>query len=187
MLSRLRSVFLYDIPVSFDTSGIKSQIMEENRKFAVIWSIAQILYWSFCLFMTTRNDDYYTCRHIYAVALSICLVTLMLALFTAQKVSWLIKPIAIELDVAFLGAGIGVALNLAPKTIIIFASVLVVPVFFISDTLSTLLLLTINAVVFAIVGKFNMEPDTYSWTLANLIIFSTIGLTLSFFCQQGQV
>ena len=89
MLSRLRSVFLYDIPVSFDTSGIKSQIMEENRKFVVIWSVANILYWSFCLVMSTMQPDYMLCRSIYAVALTASICSLLLAVFAVPRVPWL--------------------------------------------------------------------------------------------------
>ena len=84
----------------------------------------------------------------------------------------------------FLGAGIGVALNLAPKTIIIFASVLVVPVLFISNLLPTLVLLLLNVITLALLGSSRMDAETFSWTLTNLIIFSTIGLVLGYFVNR---
>lgn len=184
MLSRLRSVFLYDIPVSFDTSGIKSQIMEENRKFVVIWSVANILYWSFCLVMSTMQPDYMLCRSIYAVALTASICSLLLAVFAVPRVPWLVQIASLAVDMIFLGAGIGVAMHLAPKTIIIFASVLVVPILFISRPLPNLILLIFNAIVFSVAGKAAMEPETYSWTLTNLVIFSTIGLFLGYFVNK---
>ena len=184
MLRRLKSIFLYDNFISSGRESVKSQIIEENRKFAVSWSIAHILYWSFCLVMSTMKPDYLLCRPIYAVALAASAVSLLLALFIVPRVPVLIQAVSLLVDVVFLGAGIAVAMYLAPKTIIIFASVLVVPVLFISNLLPTLILLIGNAVVFSIVGRAGMDPETYSWTLTNLIIFSTIGLVLGYFVNK---
>ena len=185
MFRKLKAFLLYENSISGDLKSVRNQITEENRRFAVIWSIANILYWSFCLFMSTRTPDYHQCQNIYAVALAVSIATLLLSVFAAPKALKLVRPISIAVDAVFLGAGIGVALNLAPKTIIIFASVLVVPVFFISDTLSTLCLLIINAVVFLFLGR-SMDPDTYRWTLTNLIIFSSIGLVLGYFVNRAR-
>ena len=184
MLRNMKNVFLYDSSILHGQNSIKSQIAEENRKFAIIWSIANILYWSFCLVMSTMKPDYLLCRHIYAVALAVSAVSLLLALFVVPRVPRLIEIVCFLVDAVFLGAGIAVALHLAPKTIIIFASVLVVPVLFITNLLSTVILLVANIIVFAVVGRTGMESDTYSWTLTNLIIFSTIGLILGFFVNR---
>jgi len=184
MIRKLKEILLYQITGNGDLKSVNAQVMEENRKFAIIWSIFQILYWGFCLFMSTRQPDYRMCRHVYIVAFSICVVSLLLALFAVPRVHWLIRPVALMVDIAFLGAGIGVAQLLAPKTIIIFASVLVIPVFFISDTLSTIVLLVFNIIVFSVSGKNTMEPETFSWVRTNLIIFSSIGLFLGYFVNR---
>ena len=158
--------------------------MKQNRKFAIIWSIVHILYWSFCLIMSTMKQDYMLCRDIYAVALAVSTAALLLALFAVPRVPKLLYLAVILINTTFLGAGIAVAQYLAPKTIIIFASVLVVPVLFITDLLPTFILLIINVLVFSFVGRAGMAPDTYSWTLTNLIIFSTIGLILGYFVNK---
>ncbi len=186
MFRKLKAFLLYKNSDGIDQKTAYTRIMEENRKFAIIWSVFQILYWSFCLFMSTRDPDYRLCRAIYAASMAVCFVALLLALPASRKGSWLIRLSAVAVDVAFLGAGIGVAYYLAPHTIIIFASVLVVPVFFICDPVSTFVLLTANIIAFLIVGRSGMAPDTYRWTLTNLIIFSSIGLFLGFFVNKDR-
>ena len=71
MLKKLKSIFLYDSFIFHGRSSVNAQIMEENRKFAIIWSIAHILYWTFCLVMSAMKPDYLLCRDIYAVALAV--------------------------------------------------------------------------------------------------------------------
>jgi diguanylate cyclase (GGDEF)-like protein len=90
----------------------------------------------------------------------------------------------LAVDIALLGAGIGIARFLAPKTIIIFASVLIVPVFFISNTLPTLVLFILNAASFTAIGINSMEPETFRWTLTNLLIFSSVGIVLGYFINK---
>ena len=184
MIRKLKEILLYQTTGNGDLKSINAQVMEQNRKFAIIWSIFQILYWGFCLFMSINTPDYRLCRHVYIGALSICAVALLLALFAAPRVRWLIIPAAIMVDIAFLGAGVGVAQLMAPKTIIIFASVLVVPVFFISDIISTIVLLIVNFIMFSLAGKNTMEPSIYIWVRTNLIIFSSVGLILGYFVNR---
>ena len=184
MLGRLKSFFLYDDSMIRSQNSIRSQIARENRKFAIIWSIVHVLYWSFCLVMSTTQHDYLLCRDVYAVSLVVSTVSLLLALFAAPRVPGLIHLVGLLVDIVFLGAGIGIAMHLAPKTIVIFAAVLVVPVMFISNLLVPLLLLILNAFVFSMIGKTGMDDAAYRWTLTNLIIFSSIGLILGFFVNR---
>ena len=181
MLKGLKRVFFFKSTISSTPENIKLQVMEENRKFAIVWSTVQILYWGYCLLMSTRHPDFLVCRNIYAWALSASVVNLLLAFFVVPKVPRLIHVVALGVDAAFLGAGVAVAIHLAPKTIIIFASVLIVPVLFISDLLMPLILLTVNIILFMIVGKPAMEFSAYRWTLPNMILFSTLGLILGYY------
>lgn len=158
--------------------------MEENRRFAIIWASAQMLYGLYCLIMSTVAPDFRMCRNIYLMAFIVCAAALILAIFVAPRVSWVIMPAALAVDLAILGAGIGIARFLAPKTIIIFASVLIVPVFFICDALSTAILFILNAVVFSVIGINSMESATFRGTLANLITFSTVGLVVGYFVNK---
>ncbi len=184
-MKKLKQLLFFESSQDVDVKQFRAEIREENRRSAVIWSAFQILYWTYCVIMTTRDPDFLICRPIYLVSLAVCAAALILATIAAPRAPWLIGPIALAVDVAFLGAGIFIAMHLAPKTIVIFASVLVVPVFFICDSLSTLSLLALNAAVFAVVGK-GMDPETYRWTLVNLIIFSSIGFFLGYFINKAR-
>lgn len=186
MLRKLRKSNIFKYAFNEIPENVKAEIREENRKFAVIWSCAHILYWSYCLFMSTRLHDFLVCRPIYAVALAVCAAALLLALFAVPRIPWLIQLVAFAVDAAFLGAGVAIALRLAPKTIIVFASVLTVPVLFISDLLTPTILLTVDIIVFAIIGKSAMEPSAYSWVLPNMIIFSSIGLIMGYFVNKAR-
>ena len=176
--------FLYYESSRSSYRHVLAQVMEDNRRFAVIWSSALMLYWIYCLIMSTKDPDFLMCRNIYITSFVVCAVALILAAFVAPRMTWLIPAIAIAIDFAFLGAGIGIARLLAPKTIIIFASVLIVPVAFICDTLSTIIILGLNIVAFTVIGKNSMEPEIYRWTLTNLIVFSSVGLILGYFINK---
>ena len=165
---------------------INPQIMEENRKFCIIWSVVNDLFWTYCLIMSLSNPLYHQCRAIYAVAFAVCTATLVLSVFAAPGHPWLIRPTAIVLDEVLLVAGILIARNLAPRTIVVFAAVLIVPVEFITDTLSTILLLLINVFVFTQIGSRNMDPDTYGWVLSNLCIFSLVGIMMGHFVNRAR-
>ena len=174
---------------TFSGSSVKTvliQIKEENRKFVVIWASVQMLYWCCCLMMSAKAPDFMLCRDLYIMAFFICAVALVLAIFAAPGAPWLIKPLCLAVDIAFLGAGIGIARFLAPKTVAIFASVLIVPVFFISDTLPTLILFVLNAAAFAVIGKPGMEAEVFQWMMTNLIIFSSIGLVVGYFVNTAR-
>ena len=186
MFRKIRQFLFYEATVNDSVQKVRAQIMEDNRRFAFIWAAAQSMYWVYCLIMSTREPDFMMCQNIYRVALVVCAVAMILAFFAAPKASWMVQPITLMVDMALLGAGISIARLLAPKTIIIFTSVLIVPVFFISDLLSTLLLLILNAVAFAVLGINSMEAETFRWTLVNLIVFSSVGLILGYFVNKAR-
>ncbi len=185
MRKHIRKLLFFEIPDS-SLETVRAQIMEENRRFAIIWALTQMAYWTYCLVMTTRRADFLTCRSIYLTSFAVCAAALVLAVFAAPRVPWLVPPIALAEDIALLGAGIGIARLFAPRTIIVFASVLLVPVFFISDMLSTGILLIINAVTFALIGRSTLEPETYQWTLVNLLLFSSVGLIFGYFINKAR-
>lgn len=186
MIKKLKKILFYDTYSDIDRDKIWAQIKKENRRFSVIWASFQMMYWAYCLIMSTRNHDFMICREIYFASFIICAAALVIAVFAADKASWLIQPVAFAIDAAFLGAGIGIACSLATKTIVIFASVLVVPVFFICDSFSTMMLLILNTIVFAAVGSGRMDADTFQWTLENLILFSSIGFILGYFVNKAR-
>ena len=186
MIKKLRDLLLF---TNFSRSQLKAilpQIMEENRKFTILWSIFNIVFWIYCLIMTFSNPLYLKCRTIYIVALAVTIVTLFLSIYAAPKHPWMSRLIAITLDEVLLLAGVLIARNLAPQTIVIFAAVLIVPVWFITESLSNVLLLLFNIFVWALVGSHSMENETYVWVLSNLCIFSVIGVVLGHFVNKAR-
>lgn len=186
MFRKIRNMILLR---GFDRSAlaeVKPQIMEENRKYEVIWSIVHILFWTYCLIMSTRDPYYRHCREIYAVSLVISTVTLTLSLLAAPKYPQIIKAIAIILNEVLLLAGIMIARELAPRTIVVFAAVLIVPVSFIADSISIILILAINVIVFTQLGPSRMDAETYQWVLSNLCIFSLLGMMIGHFVNRAR-
>ena len=186
MIRKIRKFLLFN---DFSRSGLKAvqpQIMEDNRKFCMIWAAVNNLFWIYCLIMTVINPAYHMCRTIYACAFAVCTVCFFLSIYVAPKKPGLIRVIAIVLDETLLLSGIFIARYLAPQTIVVFASVLIVPVIFIADTLSTVLMLLVNIIVFTQVGSRTMEPDTYRWVLSNLCIFSAVGILIGHFVNRAR-
>ena len=174
-MERIKHFLLYRTSSESNYQAVRIQIMEENRIFAIRWSAVQMLYWGYCLFMTTREPDFLMCRNIYVMALVLCYPVDAERVHIGGDVFLLYHETHEELLV-----------SLAPKTIIIFASVLIVPAFFISDTLSTIILFILNAAMFAAIGKNSMEAEAYRWTLTNLIIFSSVGIAFGYFINKAR-
>ena len=186
MLRKIRNALLFgDFPRS-ELKKVQPQIMEDNRKFSIIWTAVNILFWIYCLIMTFVNPVYHRCRAIYITAFIVCAVCLFLSMYCSPKHPRLIRTIAIIIDESLLLSGIYIARYLAPQTIVVFASVLIVPVVFITDTFSTIIILLVNIVVFTLVGSSTMEPETYGWVLSNLCIFSVVGVMIGHFVNKAR-
>ena len=184
MLQRIRDILLFSDFSRSDLKAVQPLIMEDNRKLSIIWAAVNNLFWIYCLIMTFVNPVYNRCRIIYACAFAVCTVCLCLSVYITPKHTGQIRAIAIIMDESLLLAGIFIARYLAPQTIVIFASVLIVPVVFITDTFSTVVMLLINILVFTQVGSRTMEPETYKWVLSNLCIFSVVGILIGHFINK---
>ena len=186
MIRKIRSILRFGNFSHSDLEAIQPQIMEDNRKFSIIWSAVNNLFWIYCLIMTVVNPVYHRCLIIYAVAFAACTVCLCLSAYIAPKHPGLTRAIAIMIDESLLLAGIFIARYLAPRTILVFASVLIVPVVFITNTFSIVVMLLINVFVFTQVGSRTMEPETYRWVLSNLCIFSVVGVMIGHFVNKAR-
>ena len=186
LIRKIRNILLFNDFSRSDLKAVQQLIMEDNRKFCIVWAAVNSLFWVYCLIMTFVNPDYRMCRVIYIAGFAVCVVCLCLSVYVAPKHSGLIRAIAIMMDESLLLAGIFIARYLAPQTIVVFASVLIVPVVFITDTFSTVLMLFVNIIVFTQVGSRTMVPDTYRWVLSNLIIFSAVGVLIGHFVNKGR-
>jgi len=184
LIRKMKDILLFNDFSRSDLKAIQPQIMEDNRKFCMIWAAVNNLFWIYCLVMTVINPVYRVCRPIYIIAFVVCTICLFLSVYAAPTHTGLIRTIAIILDESLLLAGIFIARHLAPQTILVFASVLIVPVVFITETFSTALLLLVNVIVFTLVGVRTMEPETYKWVLSNLCIFSVVGIIIGHFVNR---
>ena len=169
-----------------DKAIVRDQIMRDNRRFVIIWASVQSVYWIFDLIMSRYKHDFYLCRNAYAGALIVCLAALLMTLLFARKDLRLVPMAAVMTEIALLGAGIGIACCQDSRTIVLFAAVLIVPVMYVSRTMATVVLFVINAIVFVFIGSRVMSPEPYSWTLLNLVIFSSVGVLIGYFVDTSR-
>ena len=169
-----------------DREIIRDQIMRDNRKFVIIWASIESVYWILDLIMSGYKHDFYLCRNAYAGALIVCFAALLITLLFTRKDLKLIPLAAVMTEVALLGAGIGIACYQDTRTIVLFAAVLIVPVMYVSRTVTTVVLFVINAMVFIFIGSHVMSPEPYSWSLLNLVIFSSVGVLIGHFVDTSR-
>ena len=68
MFKAIKMVLLYDTASVSTRKTVHEQIMEENRKFVLIWASVQMLYWGYCLIMSTKVPDFMLCRPCSAIS-----------------------------------------------------------------------------------------------------------------------
>ena len=185
----IKRVLLYSATINDPDKKIRSRILEDNRKFAIIWSIAQILYWGYCFVMSFSDELFLWCRTIYIAAISISVLSLICALFFAKKVSTLVYVIMYLETAALLAASVFIAWIMfqnASMTIMMFASVIIVPSLFINDTLYNILLALADYVLAFILLRQGVDPETARWGFSNLIIFASLGIVLGHFINKSR-
>lgn len=187
LLTKLTEGISFSADVSDeDKAIIRDQIMRDNKKFVIIWASIESVYWIFDLIMSMYKRDFYLCRNAYAGALILCLAALLMTLLFTRKDLKLIPLAAVMTELALLGAGIGIACYQDSRTIVLFAAVLIVPVMYVSRTVTTVILFVINAIVFIFIGSRVMSPEPYSWTILNLVIFSSVGVLIGHFVDTSR-
>ena len=76
LMGKLRSALsIWPSSIQGDFKKIQTQIDEENRKFGIVWSAAQIVYWGFCFVMSINGEMFDPSRTAYGVALTVCVVS----------------------------------------------------------------------------------------------------------------
>ncbi len=186
MRKKLKAVFLFDISSVDNLQSIRSRILGDNRRFAVIWAAAQFLYGAFCMAMSFFQEHYLLCRRIYIEAMAVSLLAFLCAQFIAKK-----KPLtvyfAMLLDyLAILGSGILIARTLLQTdamTIMLFASVLITPIFFVTNTLLNIITAAADVVAAVILLK-PIPEKTYNWCVATLVIIASMGVVLGHFINK---
>ena len=186
MGKKLKAILLFDTSSVNDLQSIRDRIIGDNRKFAVVWSVVQFLYGAFCLVMSFYKDIFYLCRHAYIEVMAVSLAAFIIAQFVAKK-----KPLTVYFamfldDLALLGSGILIARTLLQTdamTIMLFASVLIAPIFFVTNTL----LNTITAVADIVAAVILLKPipeKSYNWCVVTLIIIASMGVVLGHFINK---
>ena len=187
MFSRIRDILIYTSVIKDENGRIRKQIMEDNRKSAIIWSAILIIYWILCLIFSASNTLYANCRGLYIAALCIHTVTLFTAAFIAPKAPRVIRPMLFIIQIAFAGVGIGTALcNPGEKTVTFVATLLIAPIMFVEDTLPSVLiaLASILACVFA--GPQRMGAEIYHWMLNDVLLYSFAGILFGYFINKSR-
>ena len=185
MLSKIKNELLFAGIFHNSNDKIRKDIQEDNRKAAIFWASIQLIFWSFSLFMSRIDSEYIDCLPVYIIVLVICGVSLFLALYVCPRHLRLVSAVAIALNVALLGAGVGITL-LKPhfRSAVIFCTLLIVPVSYVTDTLSTIVLILIDFLTLVIVGSRRMDPDIFRWTVTFFLIFGSVGIMMGHFINK---
>lgn len=187
MLGKLRNFLLFDTSSCGDKKKVRDRIFEENRRFAVIWSEIEIIYWGYCLFMSFRQEDYRLCRPAYLAAMIAGILALFFAALVTRKAPRLTHLAKALVKLSLLGGSILIAWFLIPKgynTIMIFASVLIVPTFFIDNSLTDIIVALAGLTAAVVLLRFGLTPEDYRWTVTNVVIFSSMGVLLGHFINK---
>ena len=185
MLSKIKKELLFAGVFQKSNEKVRKDIQEDNRKAAIFWASIQLIFWSFSLFMSRIESEYTDCLPVYIIVLVICGVSLLLALYVCPKHLHLVPAVATALNIALLGAGLGITV-LKPhlRSAVIFCTLLIVPVSFVTDTLSTIVLILIDFLALVIVGSHRMDPDIFRWTVTFFLIFGTVGILMGHFINR---
>lgn len=164
---------------------VRQDILEDNRKAAIFWATIQLIFWSFSLIMSRIDPEYTDCLPVYIIVLVICGIALFLALYVCPKHLRLVPAVTVALNIALLGAGLGITV-LKPhlRSAVIFCTLLIVPVSYVTDTLSTIVLILIDFLMLVIVGSHRMDPAIFRWTVTFFVIFGLVGILMGHFINR---
>ena len=185
MFSKIKDELLFTGVFRNSNRNIRRNILADNRKAAIFWAVTQLIFWSISLIMSRIDEEYNDCFPVYIIVLVICAAALILARFVCPQNLRLVPVTMIALNIALLGAGVGITV-LKPhlRSDVIFCTLLIVPVSYITDTLSTIILIVIDFLILVLTGSPRMDPDIYRWTVTFFIIFGTVGIIMGHFINK---
>ena len=185
MLSKIKQRLLFASILRNSNENVRMNIREDNRKSAIFWAVIQLIFWSVSLLMSRIDPEYTDCLPIYIIVLVVCAVALFLAHFVCPKRLFLVSAVAIALNLALLGAGVAITV-LKPhlRSAVIFCTLLIVPVSYVMDTLTSLVLILIDFLVLVIAGSQRMDPDIFQWTVTFFIVFGSVGILMGHFINK---
>ena len=167
----------------------RSRLWYNQRRFGIVLSAAQIIYEGFCFVLSITGEFFAPSRIVYGVALAVCAVTLLCLLFLVPRAPGLKRPMMYFVMLTLLGAGVWMSLlqlQANARTAILFASVLIVPIMFISDTLPTAALLLADVIAFFVFVGPRIDAGSFEWASINLVIFATGGILIGHFVNKAR-
>ena len=189
MFERIKKLFLFDTSACGDVAKVRSQVTDDDRKFAVIWSSAEIIYWGFCLIMSFREKSFGLCRTAYLFGIILAFFAWICTVLFMRRLPRLIHPAKALIYTSLLGGSLLIAwfmLQANEGTIMIFAAMLIAPVFFVSNTLTNLIMAVADIIAASLLLSHGIEPEVCRWAVTDLIIFSSIGVTLGHFINKAR-
>lgn len=189
MLKKLKGVFLFDTEEVKDLETIRVRIMKDNRRFAVIWSLVQFLYGAFCFFLSFGKELFIQCRSVYVSVMILSSVAFLFAVFFARKELRLVYCSIFINYASILSSGILIArilLKDGNSTIMVFASLLIVPILFLSNTFLNILLAVTDIVAAAVLLKGALTTEIYRWCLTDIVIFASMGVIIGHFVNKAR-
>ena len=185
LISKIKEELLFAKAILTDNPRVQEDILEDNRKAAIFWAVIQIVFWSLSLVVSRFNQEYIDCLPVYIIAIAISVASLICAIFICRKHLRLVPLVALALNVALLGAGLGITLVKGDlRSAVVFCTLLIVPVCYITDTLSTILLFLIDFLALMVIGPHTMDPDIFAWTRSFFILFGVIGILMGHFINK---
>lgn len=185
MLSKIKNKLLFASVMRNCNEKVRRNIQEDNRKAAIFWAAIQLIFWSFSLVMSRFDPEYTDCLPVYIITLVVCCAALFLAHYVCPKRLRLVPAVAIALNLALLGAGLCITV-LKPnlRSAVIFCTLLIVPVSYVTDTLTTLALILVDFLMLVIAGSGRMDPVIFQWTVTFFLIFGSIGILMGHFINK---
>ena len=185
MISKIKEELLFAKAIRINNPRVQEEIMEDNRKATIFWAVVQIVFWSLSLVISRFNQEYTDCLPVYIIAIIISVASFICAIFICPKHLHLVPLVALVLNVALLGAGLGITVikgNL--RSAVVFCTLLIAPVCYITDTLSIIVLFLIDFLMLMLIGPNTMDPDIFEWTRTFFILFGVIGILMGHFINK---
>jgi len=185
MLLKIKKILLFSGVFQNSNEKVREDILEDNRKAAIFWAVIQLIFWGFSLIFSRIDPEYTNCLPVYIIVLAISAVSLLLALYVCPKHLRLVPAVTLALNIALLGAGVSITL-LKPqlRSAVIFCTALIAPVTFVTDTLTTLVLILIDFLTLLFFGSRCMGPDIFRWTVTFFITFGLLGILMGHFINK---
>ena len=185
MLTKIANKLLFADVFRKSNEKVRRDILEDNRKAAIFLAVLQLIFWTFSLIMSRFDPEYTDCLPVYIAVLALCGASLLLAVWVCPKHLRLVPVVAALVNIALLGAGVGITV-LKPhlRSAILFCTLLIVPVSFVTDTLSTLVLIAIGFLALTLFGSRRIDPEIYGWTVRFFRIFGTVGILMGYFINK---